>query len=211
MRTFKVKIIANGDCAEWASWPEKIARVKQFYSSVCDLEIDFATADFTNIPVMLLPCLVTSFGPSGVIDTPGTQLYIAPDWRAKNVGPLVQGYDIGIFQASELWKLGMPLGIFTGNGTIDTYLNGENDHVYLDTPATGNLDLGEEVPLIIAHEISHAFYALLGKPDMTHAHYYAGHLEQVLLDFNFPQTVEDGLQQLIAVLQEELAELKKKQ
>jgi hypothetical protein len=48
MPTYKLCVVANNEAGQWQSWPEKIAAIKAFYASVCQLDI-------TLIPAILTP------------------------------------------------------------------------------------------------------------------------------------------------------------
>lgn len=201
MRTFKVKLIVNGTSASWASWPAKIAAMKAFYQPVCNLDITFQKANFPVVPMLKQPGQVTVFGPMGYQDTVGTDIYVDPNWRVKNIVPLGFGYDICMFQNNTEWQLGMPQGIFTGNGQIDTYLQRESDHTYLNVGGVEK-DLGDAVSLVLIHELSHAFYGIVGKTDRTHEHFYSGFPERVLNDFVFPSTAAQAYAMILVLLAE---------
>lgn len=210
MKSLRVRILANGDSARWTSWPAKIAAVKAFYAPILDLQIDLLKTNFDNVPIISQPGQITTFGPNGPVDTNGSDLYVAADWRFKNIVPLGAGYDLCIFQCDPTGHPGIPGGIFVGWGQIDTFIRNETDHAYQMAANGVSRDLGNNAALILIHEISHALYFMLNRPDNTHRYFYAATPEKVLTELVFSPTIEELNQQIIELLRREITYLTEK-
>jgi hypothetical protein len=186
MPSLKVVIIANA--CEWASWPDKIAAIKAFYAPLVELDIDIKYTDFENIPLNSYPGTVTTFVDGRAVDIAGYDLEIDQTWFNENIGPLIAGYDIAVFQASNVEEDGLPLGIkfeqLNGTWCCETFVPDENFTYSLpELPGqTAGVNMGNEVEVIIEHEISHALYAISGQTDNTHLYFYANNFSRVLTD-----------------------------
>jgi hypothetical protein len=139
--SLKVIVIANA--CTWQSWPQKIAAIKAFYAPLVDLEIDIKYTDFENIPLASYPGTVTQFGPTGATDVAGTDLEIDQTWFNGNIGPLIAGYDIAVFQAANVSADGLPLGVkfeeLNGTWCCETFVPDENfDYILPELPGRGS-------------------------------------------------------------------------
>ena len=212
----KLLIVANA--CEWASWPQKIANIKAFYAPLVDLEIDIQYTDFTDIPLKSYPGTVTHFENGAVTDAAGSDLEIDQDWFNLNIGTLIAGYDIAVFQAANVAATGLPIGIkfedLNGTWCCETFVPDENFHYYLPgvNGAIG-VNMGIEAEVIIEHEIAHALYSITGQPDRTHEFFYANQFARVLTDINVGPhiTIISLYQQVVADLESELGILKANQ
>jgi hypothetical protein len=217
MASLKVILIANA--CQWVSWADKIAAIKAFYAPLVELQIDIKYTDFQDIPLGSYPGSVTVFGPNGTTDVPGTDLEIDQTWFNDNIGPLITGYDIAVFQAANVAATGLPLGIkfeeLNGTWCAETFVPAE-DNVYVLPPLPGasiGVNLGNEAIIDIEHEISHALYSIAGQTDNTHLYFYANNFARVLTDIKLPnQSALISLyQNVIADLQSELGIIKQQQ
>lgn len=204
----KILIIANA--CPWPSWDEKIAAIKTFWAPLVELEIDVKYTDFTGIPTAQYPGTVTQFPPTGAVDVAGENMEIDQAWFAANIGPLIAGYDVAVFQTTAPNGGGLPLGIkfeeLNGTWCCETFVLGESDNYYLP----GMIELGNSAEIIIEHEISHALYSISGQPDRTHEFFYANQFTRVLTDIKLPDqsAIVSLYQQVIAALEEELGIIK---
>jgi hypothetical protein len=214
MPSLKVLIVANA--CNWASWRAKIAAIKAFYGPLVELEIDIKQTNFTDMPTAQYPGTVTEFTPTGTCDVQGTDTEIDQSWFSENIGPMLTGYDICVFQVANVSPIDIPLGISFGrvNGVwcVETFVTDENFHYFLPDPAkSGNhIDLGNEAEVVIEHEISHALYALASETDNTHLYFYANQFPRVLTDIKLPNpsALTKLYQEVIADLQSELGIIK---
>lgn len=199
MRSYSVRIIANNEASTWSSWPEKIAQVKAFYASVCDLSI-------TLIPSNLTP----QFTPYAGVSGNGTIYRVDEGWYETNVLPLASGADIIIFVVPPSdHTVACLMGLcFTQTGQAPqlTVFSDETSHSYV-----GTADQGETAVNMIEHELSHAFYSMLAKIDNTHLYFYAGNPSGVLADFDFEEQQLEWYQLLVQKLEQELGLLKSRQ
>jgi len=210
----KILIIANA--CQWESWPQKSAAIKAFYAPLVEMDIDIVYTDFTNIPLGRYPGTVTEFGANGPTDVAGTDLEIDQTWFNDNIGPMIAGYDIAVFQAANVSADGLPLGVkfeeFSATWCCETFVTDENfTYALPELPGqTAGTNLGNEAEVIIEHELSHALYSISGQTDNTHKFFYADQFSRVLTDIVLPnQTALTTLfQKVIADLQEELGLLK---
>jgi hypothetical protein len=210
-----MKVILVANACQWASWPEKIAAIKAFYSPLVELDIDISHTDFADIPLASYPGTVTQFTANGPVDVAGNDLEIDLEWFGENVAPLITGYDIAIFQAANVTADGLPLGIkfedLNGTWCCETFVPDENFTYTLPGVNGGvGVTLGNEAEIIIEHEISHALYSISGQPDRTHQFFYANQFSRVLTDIVLPTAspLVKLYQELVAVLQSELGILK---
>jgi hypothetical protein len=200
MRSFNIRILANNEASTWASWPEKIAAIKAFYASVCELNI-------TLTPTTLTPKFAPYEPSSG-----STSAYrVDETWYEENVTPLAAGADIVMFVVPPTDHP----NIVTLMG-LDFYQQGKMGEttVFADEPShtyVGTADQGETVVVYVEHELSHQFYGLLAKTDNTHLYFYAGTPEKVLADFDFDETELAWYQQAVQDLEQELGLLKARQ
>jgi len=216
----RVLVLANK--CEWVSWPAKISAIKAFYAPLTALDIDIKYTDFANVPTTTVPGNVTTFGPNGAADVPGTDIEVDPAWLRENVLPLAAGYDIVVFQTTTIPpEPGLPLGITIGQldgiyccMTFTTVENGayELPGAYLTPPSAGMDNLGDLATVIIEHELSHALYEISDQPDNTHKFFYTGKFSRVLTDIVLPSMKESTLlslyQQVVQDLEQELGILK---
>lgn len=199
MRSFTVRILANNAAGKWASWNEKIAAIKAFYASVCELDITLTSTQLTP-----------QFAPYSGTSGNGTIYQVDDDWYAANVVPLAPGADLIIFVVPPTdHTVPCLLGFcYTQPGRAPwlTVFANETDHTFVETA-----DQGETAVVYLEHEISHAFYALLVKTDNTHLYFYAGNPTGVLADFDFDEQQLAWYQQLVQDLEQELGMLKARQ
>jgi len=210
----RILLIANA--CRWISWPGKIAAIKAFYSPLVELDIDIEYTDFSNIPLTSYPGSVTVFTPAPAHDVPGSDLEINLDWFGLNIGPLIAGYDIAVFQAANVTAVGLPLGIkfekLDGTWCAETFVTDEN-FTYTLPPLPGaslGVNLGNEAEVIIEHEIAHALYSISGQPDRTHEFFYANQFSRILTDIVLPDqsAIATLYHEVIADLEEELGLIK---
>lgn len=165
-RHFKVLVVANN--IAWLSLNEQLAKVKEFYDPRCVLEMTVVRTSYTPVYKKL---------PDGIF-------VVDPEWYEVNITiPNALGYDLNLFITP------MPLSPPTYRGYMNpvnigpwettVFVEKETDHVYFD-----GYDLGPALSHYACHELSHAFYYMLGKQDMTHSYFpiVAGN---VLNDFDF--------------------------
>jgi hypothetical protein len=198
MRSFKLRILANNEAGNWASWPEKIAAIKAFYAPVCELDI-------TLIPTKLTP----TFSPEAPISGSAATYIVDPAWYAANVTPLADGANIIMFAVPPTdhpgvitymgFEAGHPIGPWQTTVFAD-----ETSHTYVNDIA----DQGETAVVYATHELSHVFYAMLAKTDKTHLYFFAGTPEKVLADFDFDEQELSWYQQAIADLEQIIADYK---
>lgn len=176
---FALKIVANN--AQWGSWSKKIAEIKAFYASVCDLDISI---EYTSlVPVFTREPFLNPQGSVGLWT-------VDQEWYNQNISK--RGTDLVTLvippddHPGKVTVFGLMTGKDVGAWETTVYGN-ENDNLYVATQIKGN-----SVTWFIIHELSHAFYAMLGKNDKTH-HFFNQETgavwspEQVLLDFVFPE------------------------
>lgn len=204
-----MKIIIIANLCEWASWPAKIAAIKAFWAPLVDLEIDIKYTDYANIPTTKYAGTITQFLPTGAVDVPGEDTEIDQTWFNANIGPLITGYDIAVFQTTSPTGNGLPLGIkfedLNGTWCCETFIPGEEDNYYL----SGMTELGNSAEIIISHEISHAIYSITGQQDNTHLYFYANNFKRVLTDISLPtdSPLVKLLRELVSVLMQEKADI----
>jgi zinc knuckle protein len=200
MRPFNVRIVANNQAGTWQSWPEKIAAIKAFYASVCDLNIELIATQLTP-----------QFAPYQPSST-GTTYRVDEAWYEANVLLLAPGDDIVLFvvpptdHPSLITLMGLEYYQQGKPGEL-TVFSDETSHTYIFENGA-DVDQGETVVNYGCHEIAHYFYALLAKTDNTHLYFFAGTPEKVLADFNFDEAELGWYQQLVQDLEEELGLLK---
>ena len=172
MKTVKLKICAN--YCMWASWPEKIANLKQFFSSKIDLKVDLVHTSFPYIPFVRYSADNLSNGDG-----------IEKGWFKANVNPLGQGYDIVLFVCNtNQWLLtNTALGWrIDDGGLIETMLGADEN----ETMAWLNGRIMSTFHAEATHEILHALFTICGRPDSTHYWYDRGLVENALNDIIFP-------------------------
>jgi hypothetical protein len=199
MRSFSLRILANNEAGSWASWPAKIAAIKAFYASVCDLEIT-VTQTFLTPKFSLYE---------------GESIYqVDETWYEENVTPLANGADIAMFIVPPSDHTVPTLIGLEANHPLGpwqtTVFTDETSHAYVLENGT-DVDQGETLVVYAEHELSHVFYAMLAKTDNTHLYFYAGAPEKVLSEFDFDETLLSDFQQLVATLEQELGLLKARQ
>ncbi|HLH93553.1 MAG TPA: hypothetical protein VKW08_00400 [Xanthobacteraceae bacterium] len=203
MRSYSVRILANNEAGTWQSWPAKIAAIKAFYASVCDLDI-------TVTPTKLTP----QFAPYQATSGNGTIYQVDETWYAQNVVPLAAGADIVMFFVPPTdHTVPCLIGLEAGhsNGPWETTVfTDETSHTYVLENGT-DVDQGETSVVYAEHELSHVFYAMLTKTDNTHPYFFAGTPEKVLADFDFDEQELSWYQQVIQDLEKELELLKARQ
>jgi hypothetical protein len=198
MRTFTLRILANNEARNWASWPEKIAAIKAFYAPVCELDI-------TLTPTTLTP----QFSPYPGVSN-GAVYQVDEAWYEQDVTPLADDADIVMFVVPPSdhtvpTLIGLEANHPKGPWQISIFTN-ETDHTYQN-----EVDQGENAVVFATHELSHAFYAMLAKTDNTHLYFFAGTPGKVLADFDFDEQELAWYQQTVADLEEELGLLKARQ
>jgi hypothetical protein len=187
-----------------------------FYAPLVDLQIDIKQTSFTDMPTAQYPGTVTEFTPTGTCDVQGTDTEIDQSWFSENIGPMLVGYDICVFQVANVSNIGLPLGISFGrvNGVwcVETFVTNENfSYILPELPGqTSGTNLGNEAEVVIEHEISHALYALASETDNTHLYFYANQFTRVLTDIKLPNAsaLTKLYQEVIADLQSELGIIK---
>jgi hypothetical protein len=200
MRSLSLRILANNEAGTWASWPEKIAAIKEFYAPACELNI-------TLTPTMLTPQFVPYSPTSGS----GTVYRVDENWYEQNVNPLAAGADLIMFVVPPsdhptIITL-MGLDVFQpGKSGEMTVFSDETSHTYVT-----EIDQGETAVVYAKHELSHAFYGLLAKADNTHLYFYAGTPEKVLADFDFDEQELAWYQQIAQDLEQELGLIRARQ
>ncbi len=212
-----MKVIVVANACQWDSWPQKISNIKAFYAPLVELDIDIRYTDFSDIRLKSYPGTVTHFENGTVTDAPGIDLEIDQDWFNLNIGPLVTGYDIAVFQAANVAATDLPLGIkfedLNGTWCCETFARGEDYSYFLPgVNGAAGVDLGNETEIIIEHEIAHALYSITGQTDKTHQFFYANQFSRILTDINLSN--ENALvslyRQVVAKLEEELGILNAK-
>ena len=200
MRSFTVRILANNEAGTWASWPEKIAKIKAFYAPDCELDI-------TLTPTKLTPQFAPYAPISGAADT-----YVVDQaWYDANVVPLADGANIVMFVVPPTDHPNvvtfMGLDVYQ-QGAIGktTVFSDESSHTFV-----GEADQGETAVIYAEHELSHQFFGMLAKTDNTHLYFYAGTPEKVLAEFDFDETELAWYQKAVQLLEQELGLLKARQ
>jgi hypothetical protein len=199
MRSFSVRILANNEAGTWQSWPEKIAAIKAFYASDCDLDI-------TVTPTTLTPQFSPYTGTSGN----GTIYQVDETWYEANVASLAAGADIVMFVVSPSdhtvpCLMGLEAGHPVGPWQTSVFAD-ETSHSFV-----AEADQGETAVVYATHELSHVFYAMLAKTDNTHLYFYAGTPTKVLAEFDFDEQELAWYQQVLQDLEEEMGLLKARQ
>jgi hypothetical protein len=200
MPTYKVRILANNEASTWASWPAKIAAIKAFYASVCNLDI-------TLTPTTLTP----QFTPYEPASGSSSVYRVDEAWYEANVSPLADGADIVMFvvpptdHPNLVTLMGLDFYQQGKTGELTVFAD-ETSHTYV-----GIADQGETATVYALHELSHQFYGLLAKTDNTHLYFYAGTPEKVLADFDFDEQELSWYQQAVQELEQELGLLKARQ
>lgn len=149
-----VRVIANN--SPWASWPQKIQAIKDFYAPNVDLNI---TLEHTS--------LSPKFSQYGTTMPGQLPVYVVDEaWYEANT--LRSGQDIGLFIVPPIDhpNLITLFGVECGNpkGEWETTIFGnETDSAYVEGVNEGN-----SITWFMIHELSHVFYAMLGKADKTH-------------------------------------------
>lgn len=196
----RLLIVANN--SRWASWPEKIAAIRAFFLPKLDIDIDLIHTNYTDIP------FENVVGIHGIENAHINTRMVAKGWFDRNVTAHGLSYDMVLFQVAESDRKSektAPMGIRTDmdQGPMElTMFANESDHAYVMKDGRST-DLGNSFVLFSCHEISHGLYAMLGKEDKTHLHFYTGHPYRVLSDFNFPdqtQSILDRIRRSIAFL-----------
>lgn len=207
MKRFSLTIVAPTSAA-WGSWSEKIKQVQDFYKPVCLLDIKVKFTGLT-IPFEKHPQL--NKDPNA-----------APIWTVDRAW-----YDANISREDtdfvclvvpnethpgKVTVMGLMTGKDVGAWELTVYGN-ETDKLYI----LGS-DKGNSLGWFIIHELAHAFYAMLGKRDVTHSYFNQKDAEnpavvwdpaKVLQDFTFPELPPEppktALQQAIDLLKAVLA------
>jgi hypothetical protein len=200
MRSYSLRILANNEAGTWASWEAKIAQIKAFYAPVCGMDI-------TLTPTTLIP----QFAPYGQISGSGNVYQVDQSWYDQNVTPLAAGADLIMFVVppSDHPNIVTLMGLDVyqqGKSGEMTVFSDETSHTYVN-----EIDQGETAVVYAEHELSHAFYGILGKTDNTHLYFYAGTPEKVLADFDFGEALLSDYQLLIQALELKLGLLKARQ
>ncbi len=175
MRTFKLLVLANQ--IDWETLPAKMEAVKAFYAPVCNLDIEIRHV---------------SLYPTYAQYPDVTPLYVIDrGWYDVNLAaPNALQADLILFITKpgsvETWAGYMSYNN-VGPWETTVFVNGgENDHIYM-----GGTDMGDAFTLLACHELSHAFYRIVGKQDDTHVHFpvnqspYLDNPTNVLKDFDF--------------------------
>lgn len=180
--TFKVLIVANG--APWATWPQKISWLENYFQPIATLQIDLKETSFSSPPMQSFTASGTQYE---VLN--GMVADIAPSWYAANVTPLAKGYDICLFVVPESqWPL---MNCIRGTTTLGLsgpipcqIASDENEAIYLN-----GIELFPTAQHYAAHELAHALFQLAGisfASDTTHYWDFAEkNLDGVLNDIKF--------------------------
>lgn len=176
----KVSFIFNN--TTWASIPDKIQNVINFYAPDFTIVPTVIHTNFIQIP------LVKVLATNGIANTIGTNMTVDPNWYNVHVTPLSPDAEIIVFFVDTPNCASLcPTGIEQGkiNGVVQTCIFGhavyENWRNYLYENGQ-EVDLGDAFTVIAEHEISHALYLLENKRDNTHLYFYTGQASKVLLE-----------------------------
>lgn len=155
--SFRLTVIANN--ISWPSLTSKVDAIRQFFAPVCDLQITIEHS--TLRPAFNI---YPDFSPLPVVDY---------DWYDRNIsGPRALTADLVLFVVAPQDHAGIvtTAGAMTqhniGPWETTVFVGSEADRVYIN-----GKDVGDYFALYACHELSHAFYAMLGKRDDTHAHF----------------------------------------
>jgi hypothetical protein len=197
----KISFIVNHNT--WGSIDQKVKNICSFFSTIA-LEPTVVHTYFDYIPFVTVP---TSDGHQGSTDTVGTAETISTAWYELNIVPLAPQADIIVFCISDDDKKGhiTPAGIDDKNHII-IFGQKENDRAYVN-----GVDVGNDFELFCMHEISHALYSRLGKPDRTHEFFYAGNPKGVLPDFVQKSLIETILDSIRLLFSKPLNDQSKKE
>jgi hypothetical protein len=178
-RTFKLLVIANQ--LGWPSLQAKVDAIRAFYAPVCNLDITIQRVSLNPVYA-----LYPDLAPLNVIDRGYYDLNIA--------SPNALAADIILFITEAPQTVITPNGYMSMNNVgpweATVFARGENDHTYMK-----GTDMGDTFTLFACHELSHAFYRLVGKPDLTHTYFpapdtpYVGPPSAVLKDFDFSSRI----------------------
>lgn len=179
--SIRILVIDNG--LKWESMPRKLSDVADFYKSVVTLEIERRDSSFFPVPFASVDAI------DGFSNVELAANTVDPDWYEANVSPLAAGFDIVVFclSAADLKRqTRLPAGISSvAAGKLQKvcmFVTDEAERSYLTKDGIFS-DIGNTFSYFLMHEVSHCLYAMLGKPDMTHRHFYGGHPELAVSDF----------------------------
>lgn len=170
---FNLLVVAN-DLA-WDSLQEKVSSVCDFYAPVCTL-----------LPKIVHTQLSPVFSKYPELDP----LYVIDrGWFDVNVAtPHAIDADFILFICPH-YPVATPLGYMSSNNVgpweCTVFVQGERDSTYVQGRFFGN-----SFELYAVHELSHAFYRIMGKRDDTHVHFpvgqdpYTDDPARVLADFD---------------------------
>lgn len=161
MKTLKLLVVANN--AEWRSWPEKLSKLREWFSPKVDFDITLWNTSYAHVPFQ-------------ASHAPGYRR-IDDAWYNAHVSSLSRGHDIVLFvvpkrqwpQDNNAW------GYRTDNshGAVELQINCDEDSVMYVPNSTGKKDeYGNNISDAFfeqaRHEILHALFFITGQPDTTH-------------------------------------------
>lgn len=175
--TFTVKVIANN--IHWNSLPAKLDAIRDFYAPRCNLVFDVVRTSlepvFSTYPEL------------------GTVAVVDREWYDVNIAtPHAIDTDLILLIVSRVDHIGIVTYAgymsFNNVGPWETtvFAQGEFDDLYMQ-----GKNLGNSFVVYACHELSHAFYYIVGKHDDTHVHFpvaqdpYVDDPKNVLADFDF--------------------------
>ncbi len=172
---------------KWTTIPYKLSQIKEFFISKIELVIDTKYTNFNNIPFETI-ATIDGTGHQDGTDVASHSETVKDTWLDENViKPFGVGYDIVVFVITDGDKQGhITASGIRGDrdqGAVECIIFGgdENWNAYVNGVSQGN-----NFVVFSCHEISHAIYMILGKPDNTHKFFYSGTSTGVLNDFDFP-------------------------
>jgi hypothetical protein len=155
--SFRLSVVAYN--IDWPTLYRKVVDIRNFFVPVCDLQITIEKTSLT--PAF---AVYPDISPLPIMDR---------DWYEKNIsGPRALTADITLLIVAP----GDHSGVVTTSGAMvrpnfgpwegTIFAAGEDDRVYV-----AGKDVGDYFTLYACHELSHAFYGMLGKRDDTHVHF----------------------------------------
>jgi hypothetical protein len=197
----KVLIVVNN--LNWTSFDSKISAIRNFFDPVVKLQIDIRYTSFINIPMEQINNL--SDGSTGKEEIVGGFVF-SKTWLNSNVMTIAGGYDYVVFAVNrtDISNPLHPWGIQDGN-LITLFGALESDTVSLN-----GISMGDYFTIMTCHELSHAFFSLLGGQDYTHQYFYSGNPQGVLpILKNALDNKINIIKSMLKILQEWLALLLK--
>lgn len=168
-----LRVVAIVDRQQQVAWEQVLNDVRDFYGPVVDLTFSIQQGSFRPIFNSSYPGLA----PTAIIDY---------DWYDRFITiPNLGSADLVLFltprPATPITYLGFMSSANCGPYECTVFCGQPSDHIYIN-----GIDQGSSNTTMIAHEISHALYAMMGIPDRTHEHFLSGDPGGVLNDLSFP-------------------------